>query len=225
MGLPRFVLVWGRERGELLITNYKLQIGSVGGVPGMTIQSTGRTLSCHSERPEGVEESVFSGGCGSFGCAALAQDDSTKYGMTIQSTGRTLSCHSEHPARGVEESVPLGGMWGERILRRAALAQDDSTKYGAWVERTVGDDESLQCASNILYPISYISSGRFGGGEPPALQCAFKTCQLSTFNCQLSTLSSRPTVGGVKIWGKSLSIVHCQLNSIAMAWRRTRWAG
>jgi len=54
---------------------------------------------------------------------------------------------------------------------------------------------SLHCVSYIIYLVSCISSGRSGGGEPPALQCAFKTCQISTFNCQLSTLNPFPAVG------------------------------
>jgi len=57
----------------------------------MTIRSTGRTSACHSEHPEGVSKnpSLFRfGGCGSFDCAALAQDDSTKYGTPEERTVR-----------------------------------------------------------------------------------------------------------------------------------------
>jgi len=48
---------------------------------GMTIQSTGRTLSCHSEHSEGVSKNPFSPeGGGSFGALRLLR-------MTVRRTG------------------------------------------------------------------------------------------------------------------------------------------
>ena len=97
----------------------------------MAMQSTERTPACHSEHPvRGVEESVFSWGDadpstalralrmtiqnlgrfgdGSFGCAARAQDDSTKYGTPVERTVEDAGPYMAYPK--------VGTFWG-RILR------------------------------------------------------------------------------------------------------------